>query len=548
MLCKMKKEIKMNLKINNENELFSFTGNPIIDNGMAVLSVIAKCDSISEITPNKIIDNLDDFFETTKHQYNDPSASEQEKKFSKKKLKKHLTSLYTTNHYLHGENNKTNRLCNIKIETKEPQKFQDELLKLGIGYKVRKLKATKKGLEFQFSKSRAFSLKKKDVEELLKKIKIAHKVGYVGRPSIEANDEYFESFKLEAKKILQGKAKVLLDSKRAARESLCNFCGNSSDIKLAKDIFPLTSSIADFNLGTIFICKQCYLASIFSFFTYINFVRDETKSGMYFLFHFSHPAVMIEYAKQQIEHLQKARLASLQTEVGGKYNSIFKNLFEKLKTMSSIRVYQPSVTIYILLNDNRGAQYENITLPCGLLNFGLSLHNLNDAQEWAILHSTFQYSQDYIDFKNGNLSVTKFKRNKKRTLISYLKEVVQMNEKTITICEKLAGELKKYFQMIHDKNPNRRENWTCEFYDFFNLTKPFDFFNNLFQMNNEYFRWTKGENLLHVTSAKALLGESKQFNLLFNLIEYFILNALSSEEKKQYFNFESARKNIGVEL
>lgn len=64
--------------------LFTFTGNPIIDNGMAVLANIAGKEKLYEITPEGIEKNIDAFFNKIKHQYNDENAEEKEKNMVKR--------------------------------------------------------------------------------------------------------------------------------------------------------------------------------------------------------------------------------------------------------------------------------------------------------------------------------------------------------------------------------------------------------------------------------------------------------------------------------
>ncbi|KHE92464.1 MAG: hypothetical protein SCABRO_01781 [Candidatus Scalindua brodae] len=103
----------------NQKNLFRFTGNPIIDNGMSVLSIIAKKEKLEDIRPKDIKENLGSFFESIKYQFNDLDATKSEQKHSKKKLKQHLISLYTTNHYLHGINNYLCSGYNITISSKD---------------------------------------------------------------------------------------------------------------------------------------------------------------------------------------------------------------------------------------------------------------------------------------------------------------------------------------------------------------------------------------------------------------------------------------------
>jgi hypothetical protein len=364
---------------------------------------------------------------------------------------------------------------------------------------------------------------------------------------IETNEEYFISFKSELKKILNNTSNILTNDERKENKNICNFCGKKSDIKLSKDIFPLSSPIEDSNLGLLYSCKYCYLATIFYFFNLINFKTEEAlkknRSGMYFFYHFSHPKVMIEYSKQQIKKLENESLASLQTVIGGKYSTAFNHLYEKINSLKTIPLYQPSVTIYFLLNDNRGATYEQFSLPSGLLNFWLTLQTPEGKKEWHEIHSQIKSSIDYNDFVNGDLAIHKFKKNKKETLITYLKEVAIMNEKLISASEELSKNLADYFKKWFETKSKKRENWIEEFYDYFQLHKPHEFFNDLLHMNNQYFKWTEGANLLPISSMKLLLEDFKKFNLLFGLIEYFMLNNMCQEEKEKYFAYQNKKMN-----
>lgn len=526
--------------------LFTFTGNPIIDNGMAVLANIAEKEKLYEITPEGIEKNIDAFFNKIKHQYNDENAEEKEKKHGKKKLRHHLTALYTTNHYLHGINNKSNCLINITISVEEKEEFFNKLQKASPAFYL-SIVDEKKGKLRVFNKNKTFLEKSKFIE-FLDSIELPeYQIKNYSQASVESNEEYYSSFKSEIRNTLSKKSKTLMNKERKEQNCICNFCGKQSEIRLSKDIFPLTSPKDDLNLGTVHTCNYCYLASLFYFFNLINFKSEKAlkkgKSGMYFFYHFSHPEVMIEYSKNQIAILQNEKLASLKTVIGGKYSSAFDYLYKQMMTLNSIKKYHPSVTIYFLLNDNRGAVYENFSLPNGLLNFWLTLQTPEGKEEWFKVHSQLNSAEDYHAFVNGGMPIRKFGNNKKETVITYLKEVTNMNQDLIKACEQLSSKLIDYFKEIHEKNPTRRDNWTAEIFDFFQLKKSHEFFNNLLGMNNDYFRWTGGENLLPVSSMKIILEDFKKYNLLYRLIEYFILNSFDKEAKEQYLSYFNKKTN-----
>jgi len=274
------------LKIDfNEKGLFTFTGNPIIDNGMAVLANIAGKEKFEEITANSVLNNLDTFFEKIKFQYNDLNASEKDLKHSKKKLKQHLQALYTQNHYLHGINNTSKFLINVTLTSNDNDNFYNELNKKELPYKIRKVKISKKEIKFQiFNEDRHF-MERQILENSLSDLSYYNfKIRGYKKAPVEFNNEYFQSFKQEVINILQNASKTLTDERRIEKNNLCNFCGKTSDISLSKDIFPLTSALGDFNLGVIHICRFCYLASLFSFFNYINFKKEAKKErNVFFL-------------------------------------------------------------------------------------------------------------------------------------------------------------------------------------------------------------------------------------------------------------------------
>lgn len=529
---------------------FMFTGNPIIDNGIAVLANIAGKDDFEDIIPNDIKKNIHPFFESIKYQYDDENAAKKEKKYSKRKLKQHLALLYTTNHYLHGVNNYVCWGYLVKIVSTNCDKLWKLIPENIEIFSVDKSKIEKNTFIIKFN-SNGFieSPNIESIEKLIEKnftnVDSKWKTSEVKeiKKKVDTNEEYFASFEEEIKNVLSKTSKIFINERRVEKNNICNFCGRQSDIRLSKDIFPLSSPMDDLNLGVVHICNYCYLASLFSFFNFINFKKDENSSGMYFFYHFSNPKVMIEYSKQQIKRLQNEKLASLQTIIGGKYSSAFNDLYEKINSLKSIKEYHPSVTIYFLLNDNRGAIYENFSIPYGLLNFWFTLQTPNGQGEWSKIHSNIKSREDYHDFVNGDFSVWKVDDIKKETVISYLKEVILMNDNLIKACEELSKNLKNYFEMLHQNNLSRRQNWTQEFYDSFRLKKPYEFFYNLFQINNDYFRWTGGTNLLSSSSMKEIIVSSKKYNLLYGFVEYLILNEMNEDEKTQYFDYYKTKTN-----
>lgn len=535
--------------------LFTFTGNPIVDSGMAVLAVIAGKESIDDVKPFDIISNIDGFFQTFKHQYNDPNATEEEKQHVKRKLKQHLILLYLPNHYLHGNNNKSFVTYDVTLKTKEIDGLSTHLSKLSQDYKIIDIsKKNKQELAFKFISDN------KDVKpdkDYLTNIIQKHEPNYeyeikrIARATVSTNNEYFDSFKNIIIELINGSHKIITERKQEG--CLCNFCGKDADIALSKDLFPMTRSMSDVNLGNIYCCRYCHLATLFSFLNFNSFKSDIKKSGIYYLLYFSNPYVMVEYSKQQLKYLSDpTNLASLRTKVGGKYDSVFNDLYERIATLKALRTNPSSVIVYFLQNQNEDMKviYETMALPSGLLNFWLYLNTMELSKEWAIIHKKIMEGKDYKEVENnyfnfihGDLPIYKFKNNKKEVVIQYLKEVTLMKDELISTCEKLSEKLKGFFQKLHENYPTRRDHWTAEFHDFFEKTKPYEFFYELLSMNNEHFKRTGGENLISVSETKMLLSEGKQFNLLFGLIEYLMLNSLTEEEKELYFVYHNKRKN-----
>jgi hypothetical protein len=530
--------------------LFVFTGNPLIDNGVSVLALITGKNNFEDITPVEIIDNLEAFFEPIKHQFDDRDATGSEKKHIKKKLSQHLKTIYGTNHYLHGINNYLTEGYEIILKHKKGKppvlKEIKEIDYFKVNYKHDDNKITIKFVSDKYNKE----ISNIYIEKLIKKICDVEqdklKIKALGKKKVQIAGEYFSSLKDEVRYVFQGYSAKLNKPQIKTTDNICNFCGKDSAITLSKDLFPMTSAIGINNLGMVYMCPYCYVASLFFFFNLLNYKSEEKKAGIYFYYHFADEQIMINNAKKQYDNLKNANnLASLQSSIGSRYKVVFEDLYNRIKTICNGT--SPQLTIYFLLNHNQDLKvvYDLMTVPNGVLNFWLKLNSMELAGEWGLLYKKIAKHYRYQEFLDGKLTnfVYYFKDNKKTTLTHYLEEVILMNKNLIEICEVLSKQLIKYFEMEQKKHPTRRNNWTEEFYDFFSRKKPYELFNKLFAMNNDYFRWTNGENLISLTSVKSLLDAFKQNSLLYGLIEYFILNSMGDEDKKSYFNYIDQKEN-----
>jgi len=530
--------------------LFTFTGNPIIDNGVAVLALIAGKNNFEDITPGEIINNLELFFEPIKYQFDDSDGTPAEKKHIKKKLAQHLKTIYGTNHYLHGINNYLTNGYEIILRHKKGKppalKKTDEINHFKTTYKFDDKKITIQITSDKYSKE----ISNIYIEKLIKAScgleKSSLKIKPLGKKKVVTEDEYFSSLEDEVKYVFQGCSAKLNEPQIKTTDNVCNFCGKNSAITLSKDLFPMTSAIGIDNLGMVYICPYCYVASIFFFFNLLNYKSEEKKAGIYFFYHFADEQIMINNAKKQYNKLKDAKnLASLQSSIGSRYKVVFEDLYNRVKTICNGA--SPQLTIYFLLNHNQDLKvvYDVMTIPNGVLNFWFKLNSMELSGEWGILYKkivTYKRHQAFLDGRLTNFAYY-FKDNKKITLTHYLEEVVLMDKNLIEICEVLSNQLIKYFKAEHERNPKRRDNWTEEFHDFFSRKKPYELFNNLFSMNNNYFRWSNGENLISVTSAKSLLDAFKKSTLLYGLIEYFILNSMGDEDRNCYLDYVNQREN-----
>lgn len=534
--------------------LFSFTGNPIIDNGMATLALITNSDRFEDITPLKILENFDLFVDPIRHQYDDENATDAEKKYVKKKLSQHLMTIYGSNHYLHGSNN--NYLCNgyevvLKHKKGNPPKLKDvkRINHFKVSYNFKDSKAVIKIESNQYNKEISSLFVEDSIRKICGITEGILTVKPLGKKKVETIEEYFLSFKDEISYVFKGYSAKLNKIETKVDKEFCNFCGQNAFISLSKDLFPMTSAIGIDNFGMVYMCPCCYVASIFFFCNLLNYKSEEKKAGVYFYYHFADEKIMINNARKQYDKLKDPNnLASLQSEIGSRYKVVFEDLYNRVRTICEGTA--PQLTIYFLLNHNQDLKvvYDVMTIPNGVLNFWLKLNTMDLSGEWGILYKKISEHKDgnsYQAFLDGKLTKFKyfFKDNKRITLTHYLEEIVLMDKNLIEICEALSEQLKRYFKAEHEKNPKRRSNWTEEFYDYFDRKKPYEFFNNLFSMNNDYFRWTNGENLISVSSVKVLLDAFKQNSLLFGLIEYFILNGMGEDDKTDYLNYVNQKEN-----
>ena len=97
--------------------LLTYTGQPFVDIGNAVLTMMCKKEKFNEVAKEDIYEHLDEFLEVIKDHFNDLNATKQELDYSKRGLKQHFTLLYNVNHYLFGINNKVENPLTGKKET-----------------------------------------------------------------------------------------------------------------------------------------------------------------------------------------------------------------------------------------------------------------------------------------------------------------------------------------------------------------------------------------------------------------------------------------------
>jgi predicted RNA-binding protein with RPS1 domain len=532
----------------NLKGLFCFTGNPIIDNGMSVLALMANSKTFYDITPSKILEGFDPFVNAIKHQYKDDYASESESVHVKKKLRQHLMTIYGTNHYVHGINNKSKYLKNVTVKINDFDEFHKKLELANSSFYLNVTDKKKEKIKIKVFKKNNTLLSRNEFEDFLNSLKLQchFEIDKYVPATVESSEEYFLSLLTEIENILNDKSEKLLDIKRKRHDAVCNFCGKKSAIILSKDLFPMTSAIGITNLGVVHICKYCYIASLVFFFNLLNYKREEKKTGVYFYYHFADEKVMINNAMKQYEKLKSHNnMASLQSKIGSRFNVVFEDLYERVRTICEGS--SPHLTVYFLLNHNEDLKvvYDVLSIPNGVLNFWLKLNTMNLSGEWAILFRKIAESNSYQAFLDGSLTMFGyyFRDNKRITLIYYLEEIVVMDKNLIKICETLSDQLIDYFKIKHDRKPQNLKNWTEEFYQYFSYNKAHEFFNNLFQMNNDYFRWTNGKNLISLTSAKILLDEFKQKKMLFGLIEYFILNRMDQGDRNDYLSYVNQKYN-----
>lgn len=349
-------------------------------------------------------------------------------------------------------------------------------------------------------------------------------------------DEYKESIRVEIMALLNGRgAHVYIDNPEI-NKNICRFCGKNADILLSKDIFPMLSGKDVNNLGLVYCCNNCYISNLFYYINMVNIKKDETSSGFYMLYECSNEKVLIEMAKMQLDYLRNVQLGSLKTYIGNHYESLIKDMENKLSIINrTIRMQNLNFTVYFIINDNRGASYNSINIPDGVWRFMAYASNAN--KDWERIKHNFQ-NDDYKKFIEGDITLNYF-NGLIDCLKIYLKEVRRMNENLINAVEGIGTNIIKLLRLKGD-------NWPIGYEKEFSRQKPYEFLNSLFNINEEYFK-VKGENLFSLEQLKLVISNSEKSGLIYSLAKYFIYNSMNNKERACYVEYCKNIKNINEE-
>ncbi|MCG8485123.1 MAG: hypothetical protein MJA31_17555 [Clostridia bacterium] len=459
--------------------ILKFTGNPLIDNGNAVIAMMCNKNHFHEVTQEDIVKNIDSFLVVIQDHFNDLHATKKERDYSKRGFKQHFSLLYTTNHYLFGINNKIKNPDTGKKET------------------------------------------------------------------VQTGQDFIKTFKKEVMEILEGKNKLSQEKQRQSNDNICRFCGRPADLVITKDIVPLATALTQKNLGQVHCCNCCYLSILFNFLTMINVRSSEASKGFYMFYHFSDERCMIEYARQQFLQLKREMLASLETKIGYQYEVLVQDLLDRFKRfkkkMTKKNFKNFFITVYYLLNDNRGASFKYINVPNGMCVFLSVLSTTENI--WSQIKRNLISIDSYEKFLRGEFhcadeaGIPKYGFEDPTILKLYLREVSGLDEHFITAAQNIGKGLVKYYRIQSGK-------WVENYAKRIRVKKSYSFINELLDENESYFS-LYGENIFSISDVKQVVGESSA--MAYRLIKYYIYNAMDDEEREIYIDICRKQKNQGQE-
>lgn len=367
--------------------LLNFTGNPLVDAGNAVITMMCGKRHCNEVTEENIIQHIDNFLGVISSHFNYQNASKKELAFSRRGLKQHFTLLHNINHYLFGINNKVLNSETGKKETVESgqqftETFKNEVINILNGRN-----------------------KLTEDEERRSNNNICR---FCGRPA-----------ELIITKDIVPLA-AGLSQKNLGQVHCCNYC-----------YLPiLFNFIVMINVKSTEESKGMYMFYQFSDEEYmIEYARQQFN----YLKNNSMSSIQTKIGPQYeilVDDLLD-RLPKLQMCTG--------------------KTNQPTyITAYFLLNDNRGAIFNFINIPDGVCKFLIQISNIEDSwsnirqnlrnrEEYNdFFTGSFQCMRENGEPKMGfeDQEIMKF----------YLKEVSNVDDKLINASESIANGLLKYYR------------------------------------------------------------------------------------------------------
>lgn len=404
--------------------LLTFTGNPLIDNGNAVIAAFCGKSSLYDITKDDILQNIDSFLEIIQDHFHNSNATDKELEFAKRGLKQHFALLYTTNHYLFGINNKIHNPVTGKKETVQTGKdfvytFKQEVI--GILENSNKLLKDKE----RQSKDNICKFCGRSSDIIITKDIVPLATG--------------------------------LTQKNLGQVHCCNLC-------YLPILFCFVTMI---NVRSSENSKGIYMFYHFSNEQYmIEYARQQLEELKY-----NTMSSLKTMIGPQYEVLVRDLISRL------------KRFKRKIKSMNDSQ--SGYVTAYFLLNDNRGASFNYINVPDGMCTFLIKIDNIENI--WGRIKQNLYTRENYEKLFTGAFYCIRYDGIPKpgfeemETVMLYLKEVNRVDDKLIEASQNIARGLVKYYKSIS-------KSWVEEYDRKMNHQKSYDFINGLLDMNEAYFK------------------------------------------------------------
>lgn len=404
--------------------ILEFTGNPLIDSGNAVITMMCGKKYFHEVTREDIFENIDEFLQVIKDHFNYSGASEEELNYARRGLKKHCFLIY---------NGAVNGIFGNNAYLTNPVTGQRERVQNAEQF----IKRFKEEIQNIFDGSRVLF---QDPE----RVSLNNICKFCGRPADI----------IITKDIVP--LATGLSQKNLGQVHSCIYC-----------YLPIL-----FNFVVMINVRDTQKST--GTYMFYNFSNEQ--------YMIEYAKQQFQYLKSNpISSLQTIIGSKYEVVV----DDLIDRLPKLKRSCEGSNSFNAFTTAYFLKNDNRGASFKFINVPDGVCSFLIRISNTENV--WKQIKHNLINREDYNDFFTGGFQcirrdgTPKYGFEDEKILKIYLREVSNVDDKLISATEAIAKGLLKFYR-------SQGANWVQKYDKEINVEKPYNFINGLLDVNEEYFK------------------------------------------------------------